>query len=215
MSFQCLASWSSDTQGETYMSLLDTKLPQLGEEARPRYRCAVSYQSRILTSRFFSRPSRQTSQTRFAPRHAFYPAELAIAKFLASKGARRSARGGIVKNDFLRLRFKGRREGAGGQWFSSQPQMWSFLVVDIPFDWTARLHSIIWDWEPLPHCSDHCLHLSGRNYSTRLTSSSSSSAPCVETLCPYTTRVGHAAKIGLAAAAAAVTRANGWQRKHT
>ena len=42
MSFQCLASWQSDTQGETYMSLLDTKLPQLGEEARPRYRCAVS-----------------------------------------------------------------------------------------------------------------------------------------------------------------------------
>lgn len=25
------------------MSLLDTKLPQLGEEPRPRYRCAVSY----------------------------------------------------------------------------------------------------------------------------------------------------------------------------
>ena len=43
MSFQCLASWQSETQGETYMSLLDTKLPQLGEEARPRYRCAVSY----------------------------------------------------------------------------------------------------------------------------------------------------------------------------
>ena len=43
MSFQCLASWQSETQGETYMSLLDTKLPQLGEEARPRYRCAVSH----------------------------------------------------------------------------------------------------------------------------------------------------------------------------
>jgi len=42
MSFQCLASWSGDN-GETYMSLLDTKLPQLGEEARPRYRCAVSF----------------------------------------------------------------------------------------------------------------------------------------------------------------------------
>ena len=48
MSFQCLASWQSDTQGETYMSLLDTKLPQLGEEARPRYRCAVSEKSRIF-----------------------------------------------------------------------------------------------------------------------------------------------------------------------
>lgn len=42
MSFQCLASWPGK-QGETYMSLLDTKLPQLGEEPRPRYRCAVSY----------------------------------------------------------------------------------------------------------------------------------------------------------------------------
>ena len=42
MSFQCLASWPGES-GETYMSLLDTKLPQLGEEARPRYRCAVSF----------------------------------------------------------------------------------------------------------------------------------------------------------------------------
>ena len=40
MSFQCLAHWPGEN-GETYMSLLDTKLPQLGEEARPRYRCAV------------------------------------------------------------------------------------------------------------------------------------------------------------------------------
>ena len=47
MSFQCLASWQSETQGETYMSLLDTKLPQLGEEARPRYRCAVSYNTEL------------------------------------------------------------------------------------------------------------------------------------------------------------------------
>lgn len=41
MSFQCLGSWPGEN-GETYMSLLDTKLPQLGEEPRPRYRCAVS-----------------------------------------------------------------------------------------------------------------------------------------------------------------------------
>lgn len=42
MSFQCLASWPGDSPGESYLSLLDTKLPQLGEEPRPRYRCAVS-----------------------------------------------------------------------------------------------------------------------------------------------------------------------------
>ena len=41
MSFQCLGHWPGD-DGETYMSLLDTKLPQLGEDPRPRYRCAVS-----------------------------------------------------------------------------------------------------------------------------------------------------------------------------
>ena len=42
MSFQCLGSWAGDN-GETYMSLLDTQLPQLDEDPRPRYRCAVSY----------------------------------------------------------------------------------------------------------------------------------------------------------------------------
>jgi hypothetical protein len=31
MSFQCLASWPGDSPGESYLSLLDTKLPQLGE----------------------------------------------------------------------------------------------------------------------------------------------------------------------------------------
>ncbi len=41
MNFQCLASWPGEN-GETYLSLLNTKLPQLGEEPRPRYRCAVS-----------------------------------------------------------------------------------------------------------------------------------------------------------------------------
>ena len=40
MSFQCLGTWPGE-RGETYLSLLDTKLPQIGEEARPRYRCAV------------------------------------------------------------------------------------------------------------------------------------------------------------------------------
>lgn len=40
MSFQCLGHWSGE-DGRNYLSLLDTKLPQLGEEPRPRYRCAV------------------------------------------------------------------------------------------------------------------------------------------------------------------------------
>ena len=63
MSFQCLASWQSDTQGETYMSLLDTKLPQLGEEARPRYRCAVSESQTLKSSRFYEIES-QTLKSR-------------------------------------------------------------------------------------------------------------------------------------------------------
>jgi len=40
MSFQCLGDWEGE-DGLKYLSLLDTKLPQLGEEPRPRYRCAV------------------------------------------------------------------------------------------------------------------------------------------------------------------------------
>ena len=40
MSFQCLGHWQGE-DGLNYLSLLDTKLPQLGEEPRPRYRCAV------------------------------------------------------------------------------------------------------------------------------------------------------------------------------
>jgi len=40
MSFQCLGHWRGE-DGQNYLSLLDTKLPQLGEEARPRYRCAM------------------------------------------------------------------------------------------------------------------------------------------------------------------------------
>jgi hypothetical protein len=43
MSFQCLGHWTGD-DGLNYLSLLDMNLPQLGEEPRPRYRCAV-YQS--------------------------------------------------------------------------------------------------------------------------------------------------------------------------
>lgn len=47
MNFQCLASWPGEN-GETYLSLLNTKLPQLGEEPRPRYRCAVSIKSKYV-----------------------------------------------------------------------------------------------------------------------------------------------------------------------
>jgi len=43
MSFQCLGHWTGE-DGHRYLSLLDMKLPQLGEEPRPRYRCAI-YQS--------------------------------------------------------------------------------------------------------------------------------------------------------------------------
>ena len=47
MSFQCLGHWQGE-DGLNYLSLLDTKLPQLGEEPRPRYRCAV-YESDLHT----------------------------------------------------------------------------------------------------------------------------------------------------------------------
>ena len=47
MSFQCLGHWTGE-DGLQYLSLLDMKLPQLGEEPRPRYRCAV-YQSDVNT----------------------------------------------------------------------------------------------------------------------------------------------------------------------
>ena len=42
MSFKCLGSWRGG-DGQKYAALMDTKLPQLGEQARPRYRCAVSW----------------------------------------------------------------------------------------------------------------------------------------------------------------------------
>ena len=47
MSFQCLGDWRGE-DGRNYLSLLDTKLPQLGEAARPRYRCAV-YETDVHT----------------------------------------------------------------------------------------------------------------------------------------------------------------------
>ena len=47
MSFQCLGHWTGE-DGLNYLSLLDMNLPQLGEEPRPRYRCAV-YQSDVHT----------------------------------------------------------------------------------------------------------------------------------------------------------------------
>ena len=47
MSFQCLGHWTGE-DGLQYLSLLDMKLPQLGEEPRPRYRCAV-YQPDVHT----------------------------------------------------------------------------------------------------------------------------------------------------------------------
>ena len=40
LSFQCLGHWTGE-DGRQYLSLLDRVLPQVGEEARPRWRCAV------------------------------------------------------------------------------------------------------------------------------------------------------------------------------
>ena len=40
MRFQCLGHWKGE-DGHNYLSLLDTELPQLGERAVPRYRCAM------------------------------------------------------------------------------------------------------------------------------------------------------------------------------
>ena len=42
MHFKCMGDWKGE-DGQNYVALLDTKLPQLGEEIRPRYRCAVSW----------------------------------------------------------------------------------------------------------------------------------------------------------------------------
>ena len=50
-SYQCLGSWQGE-DGRSYLSLLDRVLPQVGEAARPRWRCAT-YQSdgaRVLLS---------------------------------------------------------------------------------------------------------------------------------------------------------------------
>ena len=40
LSFTCLGDWTGE-DGRQYLSLLDRVLPQVGEEARPRWRCAV------------------------------------------------------------------------------------------------------------------------------------------------------------------------------
>ena len=41
MHYKCLGSWKA-SDGQNYLALMDTELPQLGEEIRPRYRCGVS-----------------------------------------------------------------------------------------------------------------------------------------------------------------------------
>ena len=41
MVLQCLGNWRGE-DGQNYLALLDTKLPQLGEKIKPRYSCAVS-----------------------------------------------------------------------------------------------------------------------------------------------------------------------------
>ena len=41
MHYKCLGSWKA-ADGQNYLALMDTELPQLGEEIRPRYRCGVS-----------------------------------------------------------------------------------------------------------------------------------------------------------------------------
>ena len=70
MSFQCLGSWAGDN-GETYMSLLDTKLPQLGEDPRPRYRCAV--RTSLLSHFFRMQISQGTSPKRCENVHQQQP----------------------------------------------------------------------------------------------------------------------------------------------
>jgi len=40
MHFKCIGNWQGD-DGQQYLALLDTKLPQLGEELKPRYRCGI------------------------------------------------------------------------------------------------------------------------------------------------------------------------------
>ena len=54
MHYKCLGSWKA-ADGQNYLALMDTELPQLGEEIRPRYRCGVSpclssYPSPLLRS---------------------------------------------------------------------------------------------------------------------------------------------------------------------
>jgi len=40
MHYKCLGSWKA-ADGQNYLALMDTELPQLGEEIRPRYRCGI------------------------------------------------------------------------------------------------------------------------------------------------------------------------------
>jgi len=40
MHFKCMGNWRGE-DGQKYLALLDTNLPQLGEEITPRYRCAI------------------------------------------------------------------------------------------------------------------------------------------------------------------------------
>ena len=48
MELQCLGHWQGE-DGQQYLALLDTELPQLGEEPRPRYRCAIYHRQGDLT----------------------------------------------------------------------------------------------------------------------------------------------------------------------
>ena len=48
MHYKCLGSWKA-ADGQNYLALMDTELPQLGEEIRPRYRCGVrSFSSYLI-----------------------------------------------------------------------------------------------------------------------------------------------------------------------
>lgn len=40
MHLRCLGDWQGE-DGQRYLALMDTELPQLGEQIRPRYRCAI------------------------------------------------------------------------------------------------------------------------------------------------------------------------------
>ena len=56
MELQCLGHWRGE-DGQQYLALLDTELPQLGEEPRPRYRCAIYHRQGDLTNLALSNDS--------------------------------------------------------------------------------------------------------------------------------------------------------------